>query len=49
MHRVLRSGGEAMTIDLGKDVPLAEIDTYVAWSGWNTLNYWIISETFRRL
>ncbi|HEX4145609.1 MAG TPA: class I SAM-dependent methyltransferase [Pirellulales bacterium] len=47
MHRVLRPGGEALVVDLRKDVSLAEIDQYVRRSGRTRLDAWITRWAFR--
>jgi ubiquinone/menaquinone biosynthesis C-methylase UbiE len=49
MHRVLRDGGEAVIVELRKDVPIDEIDTYVRRSGRTTFDAWITKQTFRKL
>ncbi|HUA77079.1 MAG TPA: class I SAM-dependent methyltransferase [Acetobacteraceae bacterium] len=49
MHRVLRPGGEAMILDLRKDVPIAEIDAYVRASGRGAIDGWITRQAFRRM
>ncbi|HKM52175.1 MAG TPA: methyltransferase domain-containing protein [Isosphaeraceae bacterium] len=47
MHRVLRPGGEAMVVDLRKDVSLDEIDAYVKQSGRSRIDAWMTSWAFR--
>ncbi|HTU24508.1 MAG TPA: class I SAM-dependent methyltransferase [Pirellulales bacterium] len=47
MHRVLRPGGEALIVDLRKDVSLAEIDRYVRSSGRTRFDAWMTRWAFR--
>ncbi len=49
MHRVLRSGGEAVVADLCKDVSLDEIDAYVEKSGRNWFDAWMTKRAFRHI
>jgi ubiquinone/menaquinone biosynthesis C-methylase UbiE len=49
MHRVLRSGGEALIVDLRRDASLAEIDAYVKQSGRRRIDAWITRWAFRCL
>jgi ubiquinone/menaquinone biosynthesis C-methylase UbiE len=49
MHRVLRSGGKAVVVDLRKDASLDEIDAFVDESGRNRLDAWVTKWTFRLL
>lgn len=47
MHRVLRSGGEAVIVDLRHDVSLAELDHYIAHSGRRRVDAWMTRWAFR--
>jgi len=47
MYRVLCPGGEAMVVDLRKDVSLDEIDAYVKQSGRSRIDAWMTSWAFR--
>jgi len=47
MYRVLRPGGEAMVVDLRKDVSLGEIDVYVKQSGRSRIDAWLTTWAFR--
>jgi len=49
MRRVLRAGGEAVIVDLRKDVSLAEIDAYVKQSGRSRIDAWMTRWTFRHM
>jgi ubiquinone/menaquinone biosynthesis C-methylase UbiE len=49
MHRVLRTGGQAIISDLRKDASLADIDTYVRQSGRSRFDAWLTTWTFRTL
>ena len=49
MHRVLRPGGEAVVVDLCKDAPLDEIDSYVRQSGRGRIDAWMTKWTFRHV
>jgi ubiquinone/menaquinone biosynthesis C-methylase UbiE len=49
MHRVLRPHGEAVVVDLCKDVSLDEIDKYVEQSGRNWFDAWMTKWTFRHV
>jgi ubiquinone/menaquinone biosynthesis C-methylase UbiE len=46
-YRVLRPGGEAMVVDLCKDVSLDEIDAYVKQSGRSRIDAWMTRWAFR--
>jgi len=47
MHRVLRPRGEALVVDLRKDVPLEEIETYLKQSGRSRFDAWLTNWIFR--
>jgi ubiquinone/menaquinone biosynthesis C-methylase UbiE len=47
MHRVLRPGGEALVVDLRKDVSLEEIDAYVKQSGRSRIDRYLTNFIFR--
>jgi ubiquinone/menaquinone biosynthesis C-methylase UbiE len=47
MHRVLRPPGQAVVVDLRKDVPLDELETYLKRSGRNRLDAWLTNWIFR--
>jgi ubiquinone/menaquinone biosynthesis C-methylase UbiE len=49
MCRVLRPGGEAIVVDLRKDVSLEEIDSYVTQSGRTWIDAWMTKWTFRHV
>jgi ubiquinone/menaquinone biosynthesis C-methylase UbiE len=49
MHRVLRTGGEAVIADLRKDATLLDIDNYVRESGRNWIDGWVTRWTFRHV
>ena len=49
MHRVLRPRGEAVVVDLRKDVPLDELETYLKQSGRSRFDAWLTNWIFRRM
>jgi ubiquinone/menaquinone biosynthesis C-methylase UbiE len=49
MHRVLRHGGEALIVDLRKDVSLDEINQYIRQSGRTHFDAWMTKLVFRTL
>ncbi len=49
MHRVLRPGGEAMIVDLAREVPVKAIKDYVAQSGRSGFESWMMKQTLRWL
>jgi ubiquinone/menaquinone biosynthesis C-methylase UbiE len=49
MHRVLRSGGEAVIVDLRKDVSLDELAVYLKQSGRSRIDAWITRWIFRHV
>ena len=49
MHRVLRPRGEALVVDLRKDVPLGELETYLKQSGRSRFDAWLTNWIFRRM
>src|SRR5215469_1022056 len=49
MHRVLRPRGEALVVDLRKDVSLDELETYLKQSGRSRFDAWLTNWIFRRM
>jgi ubiquinone/menaquinone biosynthesis C-methylase UbiE len=47
MHRVLRGGGEAVIVDLRRDVSLADLDSYIHSSGRKRFDAWMTRWAFR--
>jgi len=47
MHRTLRRGGEALIVDLRRDVSLEEIDSYLKQSGRGRADAWLTKWVFR--
>ena len=49
MHRVLKPTGEAQIVDLSRDCPIAEIDTFVNRSGRGRIDSWMTKWIFRHV
>jgi ubiquinone/menaquinone biosynthesis C-methylase UbiE len=49
MRRVLRAGGQAVVIDLRRDVEVAELEHYVDGLGVSRFNRWFMMFTFRNM
>lgn len=49
IHRLLRPTGEAMIVDLYRETPQSEIDSYIHNSGRSALDRWITRWTFRHV
>ena len=49
MHRVLRPGGRALILDLCKDAPWEEIQSYIKRANVGAVNSWLYRITFKHL
>jgi ubiquinone/menaquinone biosynthesis C-methylase UbiE len=49
MHRVLKAGGQALIVDLRKDVSLSGVDDYLKRSGRSGFDAWLSSLVFRHM
>lgn len=49
MHRVLKPGGRAVIVDLCKDAPWEEIQSYIKRANVGPVNSWLYKNTFKHL
>jgi len=49
MHRVLRPAGEALIVDLNKQVPMEDVRDYVKQSGRSGIDAWMTNLTFKHM